>query len=130
MGLGNINIEGPFREEFKDYDFENPFDACGNSMPGIEYKNIGLLAGNFITALRVGIRNRAIMSFISYMNVPETIIFWLVWYFAIFSSNIIILKWITAQVYHVYGVFSKKINLIIEQERAALISESEIIDFN
>jgi hypothetical protein len=37
MGLGNVNVEGPFRKDYKDYDFVNPYDSCGNVMPGLEY---------------------------------------------------------------------------------------------
>ena len=30
MGIGNLNIEGPFKEKYKDFDYLNPTDACGN----------------------------------------------------------------------------------------------------
>lgn len=37
MGLGNVKVEGPFNKQYKDYDFVNPYDSCGNVMPGLEY---------------------------------------------------------------------------------------------
>jgi hypothetical protein len=42
MGLGNVNVEGKFKEAYSEYDFKNPYDECGGTMPGIEYNRIGL----------------------------------------------------------------------------------------
>jgi hypothetical protein len=41
LGVGNVKVDGKFRDKFKDFDIDDPFDMCGNTMPGIEYHHIG-----------------------------------------------------------------------------------------
>ena len=132
MGIGNLNIEGPFKEKYKDFDYLNPTDACGNrlKMPGMEYQKIGLLVGNFFQIMRVGIGDFAILNLVGFLNVPETIIFWLVWYMAVLVSTVIFLNLIVAEASQSYSKVTETLELVIEQERAALISDSEIIAFN
>jgi hypothetical protein len=86
--------------------------------------------GNFLSVLRVGIGDFAILDFVGYLNVPETIIFWLVWYFVVLISAVIFLNLIVAEASQSYSNVTETLELVIEQERAALISDSEIIAFN
>ena len=107
----------------------NPYDECGNTKPGLEYQKIGLQMGNFLSVLRVGIGDFAILDFVGFLNVPETIIFWLVWYFVVLISAVIFLNLIVAEASQSYSNVTETLDLVIEQERAALISDSEIIAF-
>jgi hypothetical protein len=111
MGLGNANVEGPFKDKYKDYDFKNPYDKCGNTMPGIEYHKIGLQIGNFLSVLRVGIGDFAILDFVGFLNTSETIIFWIVWYFVVLISCIIFLNLIVAEASESYN----KVTTTLEQ---------------
>lgn len=97
MGLGNRMVEGPFRNAYKDYDFKKPYDECGGTMPGIEYNQIGMQMGNFLSVLRVGIGDFAILDFVGFLNVTETIIFWITWYFVVLISAVIFLNLIVAE---------------------------------
>lgn len=115
MGLGNRNVEGPFRKIYKDYDFNKPFDECGGYMPGLEYNKIGLLLGNFLSVLRIGIGDFAILDFVGFLNVPETIIFWLVWYFVVLISCVIFLNLIVAEASQSYSNVTETLELVIEQ---------------
>ena len=80
--------------------------------------------------MRVGIGDFAILNLVGFLNVPETIIFWLVWYMAVLVSTVIFLNLIVAEASQSYSKVTETLELVIEQERAALISDSEIIAFN
>lgn len=60
IGLGNVNIDGPFREE--NYDPESKYKMpIDRFAPGVEFRQIGLLAGNLIQTLRLATGDFAII---------------------------------------------------------------------
>ena len=67
LGVGNINVEGKFRDKFKDCDLEFPYDKCGSLMPGIEYNHLGLFLGNLFQVLRLSIGDFSIVVLVNYL---------------------------------------------------------------
>ena len=67
LGVGNVNVEGRFREKWKYYDFANPYDKCGGTMPGIEYQNIGIFNANFARVLRLSIGDFSVLELVKYL---------------------------------------------------------------
>ena len=130
MGLGNRRVEGLFRDKYKDYDIDNPYDKCGNTMPGIEYEQVGLFMGNFFGILRAGVGDFSIIGLTGFLNVTESIIFWIVWTMAVIICAVIFLNLVVAEASQSYTVVSETLEQVIQKEKSALISDSEIMTFS
>jgi hypothetical protein len=127
LGIGNVNIPGKFRDDFKDYDFKQPFDECGGTMPGIEYHTIGLFFGNIVQVLRLSIGDFAVIDLITYLDVAGLAIFWLIWALAVLIQSVIFLNIIVAEASSSYAKVTESLVQVIQQEKAALITESDVI---
>jgi hypothetical protein len=47
--------------------------------PGVEYREVGLFFGNFITAMRISMGDFEIIKYSDYLNETENYLFWFVW---------------------------------------------------
>ena len=64
--------------------------------------------------MRVGIGDFSILNFVGFLNVPETIIFWVVWYLAVLISTVIFLNLIVAEASQSYSKVTETLELVIE----------------
>lgn len=97
LGVGNVNVEGKFRDKYKDCDVDYPYDACGSAMPGIEYNNLGLFVGNLFQVLRLSIGDFSVVALVNFLPTSNVIIFWIVWYAVVLINCVIFLNVIVAE---------------------------------
>ena len=91
----------------------------------MEYKEVGLFVGNIFDVLRTTLGDYNCISTSMYLNMSETIIFWVAWIIVVIIGCIIFLNFIIAEASASYEKVSQHIDEFIMKEKANLISESE-----
>jgi hypothetical protein len=119
MGIGNINIEGPFRDKWL-VAAEN-----GEEYPGWEYSRIGVFFGSILSVFRISMGDFPIIDQTREMDDVENVIFWLVFFTILVTTNIIMLNFLIAEAEHSYNIVSEKLVQFIMKEKAAMIDEAE-----
>jgi len=97
--MGNVKVDGPFKDEW---------EGELTEFPGEEYKNTGLLIGNFLYTLRMSLGDFD-FSASTLLPQPENIIFWLVWYLVVIVTCIIFLNFIIAEASNSYTNVSESL---------------------
>ena len=115
LGIGNMNVNTLFSDEFK-----------GEAeYPGVEFKHVGLLIGNFLETLRISTGDFTVIDASIYLTDAENIIFWLCWTIIVGVTCIIFLNFIIAEASASYENVAGSLSQFIQSEKAALIAESE-----
>ena len=120
LGLGNANpnINMVFSKFMEENDSTTDY-------PGVEYKEIGLFVGNIIDVLRTTLGDYNCINTSIYLNLNETIIFWISWIIVVMIGCIIFLNFIIAETSASYEKVSQRLEEFIQREKANLIAESE-----
>lgn len=69
--------------------------------PGVEYKHLNKLVGNFLRSLRMSMGSKD-FSAIVYMSPAFNVIFWFFWIIVCFVTTIILLNFLYAELYGSY----------------------------
>ena len=89
IGLANVAVEGKFRDKYLNY------AAPDVPVPdGYEYRYLGLLAGNFLTTLRIAFGDYAQISASYYLDKSDNIMFWICWLLIVAITAIVFLNFI------------------------------------
>jgi len=101
LGLGNANpnINMVFSKFMEENDSTTDY-------PGVEYKEIGLFLGNIIDVLRTTLGDYNCINTSIYLNLNETIIFWISWIIVVMIGCIIFLNFIIAETSASYEMVS------------------------
>ena len=97
----------------------------GGEDPAKDYQAVGLMAGDFIWTLRLSMGDGAAIEAAKKLAVPENILFWLMWLLVTIITSIIFLNFIVAEASASYVKVTETLDLVIWQESASLILESE-----
>ena len=90
-----------------------------------DYKTIGLHAGEFFWTLRMSMGDFSAIGDSKALQHAENILFWLLWGLTVCVSCIIFLNFIVAEASASYTKVTETLQEVIQQEKAALIAESE-----
>eukprot|EP00355_Strombidium_rassoulzadegani_P003136 CAMPEP_0168612320 /NCGR_PEP_ID=MMETSP0449_2-20121227/2853_1 /TAXON_ID=1082188 /ORGANISM="Strombidium rassoulzadegani, Strain ras09" /LENGTH=132 /DNA_ID=CAMNT_0008652875 /DNA_START=70 /DNA_END=465 /DNA_ORIENTATION=+ len=96
LGVGNKNIEGPFKE----YVDNLPEDWAFN-VPNEEYDQIGMFLGNIVYVMRSSIGDFDFEAS-TYLSYEENLIFWGMWTFIVIMTCIIFLNFIISEIGNSY----------------------------
>ena len=126
LGVGNVNIEGKFRDEFKDCDLEN-FVECASEMPGVEFSHLGLFFGNIYQVFRLSVGDYAVIDLVNYLPAASVIIFWYSWVIVVIVNSVFFLNIIVAEASNSYQKVVDTLDQVVLQEQTALIAESDLM---
>jgi len=105
LGIGNIDAEGPFKDHFYDPEAEEQ-----SGYPGVEYKEIGLFAGNIINTLKMSTGDFELITTALYLEPEENIIFWVCWTLIVAVTCIVFLNFIIAEASASYEKVSESLD--------------------
>ena len=91
-----------------------------------EYQHIGLYLGTVISTARISIGDfSAIDTSAELTDKADNYMFWLIWLFVMGATCIVFLNFIVAEASASYAVVMETLDQVIQQEKAALISEAD-----
>jgi len=99
--------------------------ALPNNLIPAEYKFLGMLIGQFMTALRVSIGDFSCISSSTTLSKAENYLFWVIWLIAVIITNVVFLNFIVAEASASYAKVTETLEAVIQKEKAAMISEAE-----
>lgn len=150
IGIGNVSLDGKFRDKFfisREAYFESncnspsdldttpdSIDGCmhdysnlSSEAPGFEYAKIGKFVGNFIDIMRISMGDFGVIGAVQYLEIQETILFWIVWFLAVFVNCIIFLNFIVAEAGNSYNEVQENLTNIIVMQKASQVAEAQEI---
>ena len=92
-----------------------------------DYKFIGMWWGETLWALRSSLGDYTIVSGSPYLESYLNYIFWMTFLILVFSSNIVMLNFIVAQVSNCYNRINEKLQQTMQAGKSDLISEADSI---
>lgn len=84
-----------------------------------------MMAGNILWTLRAAIGDFSIISIIKNLSEAESIIFWIAWLIVVFSSCVVFLNFIVAEVSASYSKVTDCLEQTIMQGKCSMIAEAE-----
>jgi hypothetical protein len=66
----------------------------------------------------------------TYLNEPENIIYWLMWFLTVIMTCVVFLNFIIAEASNSYQNVKDRLTAIVNKEKASLIKEAEDMTFN
>ena len=97
LGLGNVNVEGNFRDTF----------LGENDYPGKEYRYLGTVFGNLLSVFRASMGDFVFIEESNYLNKEENVVFWVTFLLIIGVTNIIFLNFVIAEAGNSYNIVSE-----------------------
>ena len=61
------------------------------------------------------------------LSVPESFLFWIVWLVMVVAMNLILLKFVIAEIKGVFKKVTKNLKEVVLRERAALCAEADVM---
>lgn len=118
IGVGNHRY-GEFEKqlaEWKTWDVkERPFDK-----PNEEYDRVGMLLGYFFSTLRISTGDFDFNAS-TYLSTEENYVYWVIWLLTVYTTTIIFLNFIIAEVGDSYGKVKNNLDALLAKEKTALI---------
>jgi len=126
LGVGNKHF-GTFKEYYGDMTLEEGINS--QVEPMLEYHNIGLLFGYFITTFRMSLGDFDFMGSI-YLTKEENYIYWALWFLVVLMTCIVFLNFIIAEASNSYSNVMDRLEAMVNKEKSHLIAEAEDIMFD
>jgi len=126
LGVGNKHF-ALYKEYYGEMTLKEGIES--QVEPMLEYHQIGLLLGYFISTLRMSLGDFDFAASI-YLTKEENYIFWLMWFFVVLMTCIVFLNFIIAEASNSYSNVMARLEAMVNKEKSSLISEAEDIMFD